>query len=267
MNDALPRRLVVLVITSAAALLFFSLMLASTCTVSGCGSLHSSIWMRIGIQAIPFVIAVAAGWRATHSGAAGALVLSLPWVLATSAASAWVMAYVPQDSQGLQRDSTTTPVTFVIIGGLLAAALLTTFALVGISSMRDAALKWLRGSNHDWMLAASAVTAVAAAVVVCATSLGGSTGIDISVSGSAAAGTAHVELDSCSDAQLLHCTVIAKEVAPGTSFDLPPGIYAIHNQQPSGYQCDGSTPTKLALFPFERLQVEYLDVSCSPLGG
>ena len=283
------RRLAAVILFCCCALLYFTLILwSSTCTVDGCGSIHSSVWLRIGVLVIPFALVAYSGWKAgSHPGeSASTLVVAFPWLIVATALSGWELGFAPSAPSGSGSGITETvapPFSLMVPSAFLVFGWGVVLASIGWSRFRHGLRESLRSHLRKVYLLLGLASAVATALAISLTAYAG-TGIDISgqpvqsygnsrtnldglnVDPSSRAGATatplFVEIDRCKDDQLVGCTAVAHNVVLGQSLNLNPGTYTIRNNPPDGYSCDGTTPQIMYLFPFERLHVQFINLNC-----
>jgi hypothetical protein len=282
MNRKTIQRIQATVMVTIAAILYYGAMLWSTCAGLQCGSYNSSIWPRIGLIAIPLVAVVSGAWHARGGKGIGGLAVSLPILAVMTVMSAWEVVSSPGSDPNAgftapTAEHSATVVAMVVMAVLIAVPLVLLGALAGVETLRRVTTAMVREPRQRLAAAATLVMATVLAVGLCTTSAAGATGIDVAPPSPDAAGLgappaaqtppapgdgAYVVLRRCPDQRLLNCTIVDTGVVPGASYDLAPGIYTLDSEPPAGITCSTS-PATLYLFPFERIQVQFLAANCS----
>jgi hypothetical protein len=271
-------RSAILGVVAIYALLYFGLLIwTSTCTVSGCGSVHSSVWLRIGLLAIPFALFTYSAWRMTQTPASSAttLVTSLPWMIVGTAISGWALGFSPTDTGGGTgngfagvAESAAPPWASIVSSSLFLVGWVVVLWIIGFARLRGALRLSLRSHWRKLFTVGAWAGALLFAGAVTITTFSGS-GVDIDAhsslnySSDASATPKFVQIQGCRDDRLVRCTLVAKDVVEGDSFDLRPGIYTIRSNPPKGYACSSTDPAVMYLFPFELLHVQYINVNCA----
>ncbi len=263
-------RLYLTALVCLTALTVDMLFLWSTCTVSGCGSFHSSIWARIILLVVPLLIIVVQGWKVVHTDGHPPSVLgnALPWLITGTLVSAWSLAYVPigTQTQSMMSESMVMPLVVLFNAAVIVATWGCVLAVIGIRHVRQQFSQYLHRPRGTWWFSFSAAIALVCAWIVAATPAFGATGLDVYPhEPGTPLPTTFVSISECSDARMVHCWMVAQHVPEGASYNFAPGVYTIENSPPRGYACKGTTPTPFQLYPFERIQVSYLKVSCHKL--